>query len=57
MIDVSKAFDRNNHRLLITKFHAHGFKKGSLEIILSYLLSCFQCANVNATLNSWRELI
>ena len=37
LIDLSTVFDRINHELLVAKFHAYGFSKEALKIILSYL--------------------
>ena len=37
LMDLSKASDTINHELLIAKFHAYGFNKESLELILDHL--------------------
>ena len=56
-MDLSKAFDKINHKSLIAKLHVHGFSKDSLEIILSYLSNRYERVKVNATFRSWSELI
>ena len=37
LMDLSKAFDKINHPLLLTKLHAYRFSKQALAIICSYL--------------------
>ena len=37
LMDLSKAFDTINHKLLIAKLHAYGFNMDALEIIFDYL--------------------
>ena len=36
-MDLSKAFDCLNHKLLIAKFSAYGFSPSALRLIHSYL--------------------
>ena len=47
LMDLSKAFDRINHELLIAKLHAYCFSKDAQEIIPSYLSDRFQRININ----------
>ena len=37
LMDLSKAFDKLNHELLVAQFEAYGFEKGTLAILLSYI--------------------
>ena len=37
LMDLSKAFDTINHKLLIAKLHAYDFSTDVLEVLLSYL--------------------
>ena len=57
LMDLSKVFDTINLELLIAKFHAYGFSKYFLEIILSYVSNRYHRVKVNTTCSSWAELI
>ena len=46
-------FDTINHEILIAKYHAYGFSKDFLGIILSYLLNHCLCVKVNSMFSSW----
>ena len=37
-VDLSKAFEAINHRLLLVKLKAHGFSPHALELMSIYLL-------------------
>ena len=37
LMDLSKAFDTLNHKLLTAKLHAYGFNRDSLKLINDYL--------------------
>ena len=56
-MDLSKAFDTINLKLLIAKLHAYGFSKYFLGIILSYVSNRYHRVKVNTTCSSWAELI
>ena len=47
LMDLSKAFDRINHELLIAKLEAYGFEENALEIVQSYLSDRWQRTKVN----------
>lgn len=46
-LDFSKAFDRVNHQLLLTKLERYGFQGITLELIRSYLKSRHQFVEIN----------
>ena len=56
LTDLSKAFDCNNHELLIAKLEAYGFDDCALKFIYSYLLEREQRTRVNRSYSSWREV-
>ena len=45
-MEIPKAFDAINHKLLIAKLHAYGFNKESLKLISDYLSNRLQRAKV-----------
>ncbi len=57
LMDLSKAFDTINHKLLIAKLHAYGFDLSSLEIIYDYLSDRFQRTKINTSFSSWSVLL
>ena len=57
LINLSKAFDKINHELLIAKLHAYGFSIDALEVLLSYLQERWQRAKINTTFSSWTQLL
>ena len=52
LMDLSKAFDTINHKLLIAKFRAYGFGIHSLEILFDYLSDRWQRTKVNSTFST-----
>ena len=57
MMDLSKAFDRLNHELLIAKLEAYGFDKSALVILLSYLSDRWQRTKINTSFSIWSEML
>ena len=57
LMDLSKAFDTINHKLLIAKLYAYGFTKESLMVILSYLSDRWQHVKIDSSFSSWTELL
>ena len=56
LMDLSKAFDRINHQLLLAKLHAYGFSQLTLAIICSYLPNQKQRIKI-IVFGSWKDLI
>ena len=56
-MDLSKAFDTINHKLLIAKLHAYGFDLSALEIIYDYLSDRWQRTKVNTSFSSWSQVL
>ena len=57
LVDLSKAFDTINHKLLIAKLHAYGFDLSSLEIIYDYLSDRWQRTKIHASFSSWSKIL
>ena len=57
LMDLSKAFDTINHKLLIAKLHAYGFGTEALEIIYDYLSNRWQRTKINTSFSSWSEIM
>ena len=57
LMDLSKAFDTINHKLLIAKLHAYGFSIESLEIVYDYLSDRRQRTKINTSFSSWTEIL
>ena len=56
-MDLSKAFDTLNHRLLLTNLKAYGFQPTALKRIENYLSRRFQRTKINNSYSSWSEII
>ena len=56
-MDLSKAFDTINKRLLLSKLQAYGFSKETLAIICSYLPNRKQRIKLNDLFSSQKDLI
>ena len=57
LMDLSKALDTINHRLLIAKLHAYGFSIGALEIVYDYLSDRWQRTKINTSFSSWSKIL
>ena len=57
LMDLSKAFDCIDHKLLVAKLEAYGFGKMSLELIYDYLSKRYQRVNIKSNLSPWSELL
>ena len=56
-MDLSKAFDTINHKLLIAKLHAYGFDSSALEIIYDYLNDRWQRTKIHTSFSSWSRIL
>ena len=56
-MDLSKAFDTLNHRLLLAKLKAYGLQPTALKQMENYLTGRFQRTKVNNSYRSWSEII
>ena len=57
LMDLSKAFDRIPHDLLIAKFSAYGLDKTALKYIYSYLKKRQQCVKINNIYSGFEETV
>jgi hypothetical protein len=57
LMDLSKAFDTINHKLLIAKLRAYGFDLASLEIIYDYLSDRWQRTKINSSFSTWSLIL
>ena len=55
LMDLSQAFDTNNHDLLIAKLHVYGFSKESLKLIKGYLTNRGQRTKLTQVLVSGKR--
>ena len=55
-MDLSKAFDRLSHDLLIAKLEAYGFETDALRYRKSYSTSRKQIVRVNKTFSEWERI-
>ena len=56
-MDLSKAFDTINHKLLIAKLYAYGFSKDALKLINSYMSDRWQRTKIDKSFSSWSALL
>ena len=57
LMDLSKAFDTLNVKLLIAKLSAYVFNNEYFKLIQSYLTNRWQRTNINKSLSRWTELL
>jgi hypothetical protein len=57
LMDLSKAFDTINHKLLIAKLSAYGFDIASLEILYDYLSDRWQRTKINSSFSTWSLIL
>ena len=55
-MDLSKAFDKSYHDILIAKLGAYGFETDVLRYMKSYLTSRKQRVTVNKTFSEWERI-
>ena len=54
--DLSKAFDRMPHGLLIAKLHAYGFSHAACSLVMSYLRDRLQRVKVSGVTSDWTNI-
>ena len=52
LMDLSKAFDTINHKLLVAKLSAYGFSKSALTLVYSYLTGRCQRTRINTAFST-----
>ena len=56
-MDLSKAFNTINHKLLIAKLYGYGFSKDACELIYNYLSKRWHRTKINISFSTWAELL
>ena len=56
LMDLSKAFDCIDHKLLVAKLKAYGLDKKSLDLLKCYLSSRYQRTKVGSEYSEWMEI-
>lgn len=57
LMDLSKAFDTINHKLLIAKLRAYGFDIPSCELLLDYFSDRWQRTKINSSFSTWSLIL
>ena len=57
LTDLSKAFGSISHGLLLSKLHAYGFSKISLNLIYNYLTGRRQRTKIGDYFSQWRSIL
>ena len=55
-VDLRKAFDTNNHNLLLAKLKAYGFSENVLKLMCSYLKDRRQAVQISNNFSSCRTV-
>ena len=55
-LDIKKAFDTINHRIILDKLECYGIKDQELNFFESYLSNKMQCCNVNGQTSAFRAI-
>ena len=55
-VDLSKAFDAINHRLLLAKLKAYGFSPHALQLMSTYLLGLQQCVRLEGVCSNFKTV-
>ena len=56
-MDLTKAFDTLNDKLLRAKLNAYGFSFSAIKFIQSYLSERFQRVNINSNFSEWCKIL
>ena len=56
LMDLSKAYDRIPHDLLLAKLGAYGFDLESLNVMNSYLTNGLQRVKINGAYSNWQQV-
>ena len=56
-MDLSKAFDSMNHKLLLAKLKAYGLDSNPVSFIKSYLTNRFHRCKINNSFSEWGKVL
>ena len=57
LTDLSKAFDRLSHELIIAKLNAYGFSLSALKLSHNYLPNRQQRTKINQSYSTWKDIL